>query len=77
MDSIDNIMRTKTSRTLKEYINREMGGDLARFLGYTQMLEDEFDAAILREAFSGVGCDKKVVVEVLTSRSFPRLQKAK
>lgn len=39
--------------------------------------QDEFDALILHEAFAGIGCNKKVVVEVLTTRPFARLQAAR
>lgn len=77
MDRIDNIYREKHGRTLKEYINREMGGNLARFLSYMQMSEAEFDAHTLKDAFSGIGCDKKVVLEVLCTRPFERLLAAK
>ena len=39
--------------------------------------QDEFDALTLHEAFAGMGCNKKVVVEVLTTRPFARLQAAR
>ena len=36
-------------------------GDLAEFLGYIQMDENEFDSYVLHKAFKGMGCDKDVV----------------
>lgn len=39
IDRIDNIFRQRYKRTLKEYIEREMGGNLKTFLSYTQMAE--------------------------------------
>ena len=42
-----------------------------------QMEEDEFDAIMLYEAFKGLGCNEKAVVEILTTRSWKRLYNAK
>lgn len=39
IDRIDGIFRQRYQRTLKEYIEREMGGNLRTFLSYTQMTE--------------------------------------
>lgn len=39
IDRIDNIFRQRYKRTLKEYVEREMGGNLKTFLSYTQMAE--------------------------------------
>ena len=39
LDRIDAIFRQRYKRTLKEYIEREMGGNLKTFLSYTQMAE--------------------------------------
>lgn len=54
-----------------------MGGNLSQFLAFTQMSEAEFDSYILMDAFSGLGCDKGVVVEVLVTRSFDRIRAAR
>lgn len=40
IDRIDLMYRQKYGRTLKEYIEREMGGNLKKFLSYAQMAED-------------------------------------
>lgn len=77
LDEIDLIYRSKYGQTLRQYIESELGGDLARMLTYTQMAEDEFDAHALHEAFSGMGCNKDLVVEVVCTRSAARLQQTK
>lgn len=77
IDIIDNLFRAHSNKTLREYIVKEMGGNLEDFLEYTQMEEDEFDAIMLFEAFKGYGCNENVVVEVLTTRPFARLHKAR
>lgn len=77
LDAIDQIYRERYHVTLLEYIRGEMGGDLAEMLGYTQMAEDEFDAHILHQAFSGIGCDKEAIVEVICTRDARRLQAAR
>lgn len=77
LDAIDMIYRERYKKTLREYIEREMGGDLEDMLVYTQMSEAEFDTAILRKAFSGLGCDKEAIVEVVCTRSARRLQEAR
>lgn len=77
IERIDLAFRQKHNRTLKDYIQREMGGNLQTFLTYTQMAEEEFDALQLYEAFKGIGCNKAIVVEILTTRSWPRLQAAR
>lgn len=51
-----------------------MGGNLKTFLVYTQMSNNEFDALLLYDAFKGIGCDKKVVMEILITRDYRRLQ---
>jgi hypothetical protein len=77
IDRIDLVFRQRYNRTLKQYIEKEMGGNLKTFLSYSQMAEDEFDALILHDAFAGIGCNKGVVMEVLTTRNFARLQAAR
>ena len=54
-----------------------MGGNLELFLTYCQLAENEFDALLLKEAFSGLGCDKTVVLEIICTRSYERLHAAK
>jgi hypothetical protein len=77
LDSIDQIFIQSHNRTLKEYIKKEMGGNLELFLTYCQLAEDEFDALMLKKAFSGLGSDKKVILEIICTRPFERLQAAK
>lgn len=77
LDAVDQKYRAKYHQTLKEYINSEMGGDLAEMLSYTQMAEDEFDATVLYKAFKGLGCNKDAVIEVVCTRSAARLQAAR
>lgn len=77
LDAIDQAYRKKYGPTLKEYCESEMGGNLAQFLAFTQMSEAEFDSYILMDAFSGLGCDKAVVVEVLVTRSYDRIKQAR
>ena len=77
LDAIDNLYRDTHGRTLKEYIEREMGGDLAKFLKYAQMTEAEFDAHILKKAIDGLGTDEDAIMEVVCTRPFERLIAAK
>jgi annexin A7/11 len=77
LDAIDQVFIQKHNRTLKEYIKKEMGGNLELFLTYCQLAEDEFDALLLKKAFSGLGCDKTVVLEVICTRPFERLEATK
>lgn len=77
IDSIDMLFRQRENKTLRQYIVDEMGGNLEDFLEYTQMEEDEFDAIMLFEAFKGLGCDERAVVEIMTTRSWARLQAAR
>jgi hypothetical protein len=77
LDSIDQIFIKRHNRTLKDYIQREMGGNLELFLTYCQLAEDEFDALMLKKAFSGLGCDKTLVLEIICTRPFERLQATK
>ena len=77
LESIDMLYRQRYGRTLQEYCERELSGDLREFLVYTQMDEDECDAHLLRSAFSGMGCDKNLVVEIVVGRSSPRLAAAR
>jgi hypothetical protein len=77
LDAIDQIFVHQHGRSLKDYIKREMGGNLELFLTYCQLAEDEFDALMLKNAFSGLGCDKNVVLEVICTRPYERLQATK
>ena len=77
LDAIDMVYRDKYNRTLREYVNKEMGSSLAQFLVYTQMKEEEFDCHIMEKAFKGIGCDSNLLVEMLTTRSWRRLQAAR
>ncbi len=77
LDGIDQVMLVKHNRSLKPYIEKEMGGDLERFLTYCQLSEEEFDAALLKKAFSGLGCDKSLVLEVICTRPYQRLLAAR
>eukprot|EP00604_Paraphysomonas_vestita_P002730 CAMPEP_0174818444 /NCGR_PEP_ID=MMETSP1107-20130205/1112_1 /TAXON_ID=36770 /ORGANISM="Paraphysomonas vestita, Strain GFlagA" /LENGTH=757 /DNA_ID=CAMNT_0016030273 /DNA_START=360 /DNA_END=2633 /DNA_ORIENTATION=+ len=77
LDAIDQVFLSKHNRTLKQYIKKEMGGNLELFLTYCQLAEDEFDALMLKEAFSGFGSDKNVILEIICTRSYERLQAAK
>lgn len=77
LDAVDLKMRAKYNRTLREYIEKEMGGNLAEFLTFMQYGEAEFDAHLLKNAFSGLGCEKDLVVEVLCTRSYKRLLAAR
>ncbi len=74
LDNIDQLYRVRYNRTLKEYIERELGGNLEKFLSYTQMTEPEFDSYILNKAFSGIGSDKEVIIEVFCTRPYERLR---
>jgi hypothetical protein len=41
------------------------------------MEESEFDVVVLKKAFDGIGCDKKVLVEIVCSRPAARLLQSK
>ncbi len=77
LEAIDCIYRERYHQSLKDFIGGELSGDLGELLGYTQMSEVEFDAAVLHKAFTGIGCDKDLVVEVALTRSAARLQAVK
>ena len=77
LDAIDMAFREKYNCTLREYVKKEMGSSLAQFLVYIQMSEAEFDCHIMEKAFAGLGCDSHVLVEMLTTRSWRRLQAAR
>ena len=77
LKQVDLMYREKHGRSLREYINKEMGGDLAQFLTYTQMREDEFDAHILKKACDGLGTNERIIMEVVCTRSYERLVAAK
>eukprot|EP00602_Paraphysomonas_sp_CaronLab_P003525 CAMPEP_0185025598 /NCGR_PEP_ID=MMETSP1103-20130426/8493_1 /TAXON_ID=36769 /ORGANISM="Paraphysomonas bandaiensis, Strain Caron Lab Isolate" /LENGTH=798 /DNA_ID=CAMNT_0027558835 /DNA_START=305 /DNA_END=2701 /DNA_ORIENTATION=- len=77
LNAIDEVYRSRYGPTLKEYCEKEMGGNLAQFLAFTQMSEAEFDSYILMDSFSGIGCNKGVVVEVLCTRPFHRIKAAR
>ncbi len=77
LDSIDMIYRKKYGRTLREYCERELGGDLKEFLVYTQMAQPEADAHMIHKAFAGLGHNAKLVLEVFIGRSSQRLQEAR
>ncbi len=77
LDAIDAAYRRKYETTLVRYIEKEMGGNLERFLSYAQMTEPEFDSTMLKQAFSGLGTDEDLVIEVLCTRPFSRLQAAR
>ena len=77
LDAVDMIYRERYHSSLREYCERELGGDLEEFLVYTQMDEDEADAHIIHKAFAGIGHDAKVVLEVFVGRTSKRLQEAR
>ena len=77
LEAIDVAYRRDYKTTLVQYIEKEMGGNLSRFLLYTQMLEPEFDSFLIDRAVSGIGCDKDSIVEILTTRPFERIQAAR
>lgn len=77
LDAIDQIFIKKHNKTLKDYIKKEMGGNLEKFLIYAQLAEEEFDALLLKEAFSGFGCDKTLILEIICTRSYDRLHATK
>jgi uncharacterized protein YjbJ (UPF0337 family) len=74
---IDMIFREKYGKPLADFIKSEMGGNLKKFLTYCQMEGSEFDAIVLKKAFDGIGCDKKVIVEVICTRPAARLKESK
>jgi hypothetical protein len=62
LDAVDLAYRRMfDNKTLKGFVDGALGGDLAEFLGYMQMEEEEFDSYVLHKAFKGMGCDKDVV----------------
>ena len=75
--AIDLAYRTKFDIPLKKYLERSTGGNLENFLVYLQMSEEEFDSYCLHQAFAGMGCSKNIVVEILTTRPFARIQAAR
>jgi annexin A7/11 len=77
MDAIDLIYRDKHKRTLKEYIEREMGGNLETFFTYMQMSEQEFDSYILHKAFTGFGTNEAAIIEIVCTQSYARLAAAR
>jgi hypothetical protein len=67
LDAIDlAYRRMNDNKTLNAFVNSNLGGDLAEFLGYVQMNENEFDSYVLHKAFKGMGCDKDVVSTCFT-----------
>ncbi|CAE7670863.1 Anxa6, partial [Symbiodinium microadriaticum] len=74
---IDAIYRERYHKSLAEYIKSEMGGNLKKFLTFCQMEGSEFDVAVLKNAFDCLGCDKKVVVEVICTRPAARLKETR
>jgi hypothetical protein len=77
LESIDQVYRAAFDTTLKAYVENSTGGNLEDFLVFTQMSEAEFDSYCLFKAFEGIGCNKKIVTEILTTRSFSRIQAAR
>jgi annexin A7/11 len=77
LDAVDMIYRERYHRSLREYCERELSGDIEEFLVYTQMDEDEADAHMIHKAFSGIGHNSKVVLEVFIGRTSKRLQDAR
>ena len=71
------VVRSATGKPLRDWVVDELEGNMEDFVEYTQMEEAEFDAIMLYEAFKGLGCDEKAVVEVLTTRSWKRLHNAR
>lgn len=63
--------------SLRELIESETSGDVAKFLSYTQMKEEELDAFVLKKACDGLGTNERVIMEVVCSRSYERLMAAK
>ena len=59
MDAIDVVYRQRYGKTLKQFIEKEMGGNLERFLSYMQMEEAEFDSYVLKKAFDGFGTGER------------------
>lgn len=74
---IDLIYREKYGKSLAEYLESAVGGNLRKFLTYCQMDDSEFDVVVLKKAFDGIGCDKKILVEVICSRPAGRLLQSK
>ena len=77
LDAIDLIYRAKYNKSLSEYISSATSGNLKKFLTYMQMYDSEFDVAVLKKAFDGIGCDKQAIVEVVCTRPYERLKKSK
>jgi hypothetical protein len=62
LDAMDLAYRhMNDNKTLNAFVSKTLSGDLAEFLGYMQMNENEFDSYVLHKAFKGMGCDKDVV----------------
>ena len=75
LDAIDLKYREKyDGKTLYQFCDSSLSGDLRQFAKYTQMGEAEFDCHIMLTAFAGVGCNKSKVVEILTTRHYGRIQ---
>jgi hypothetical protein len=74
LEAIDLVYRQKYRVSLLEFVNSEIGGNTGRFLGYLQMSNAELDANLIRDCMQGVGCDKKVIVTIMCTRPFDRLQ---
>ena len=77
MEIIDQLYRQAHGVTLKEYCDKEMGGNLSKFLKYLQMDEAEFDSYILRKAMEGFGTNEGMIIETVCSRSYTRLSAAR
>jgi hypothetical protein len=78
LNAIDLAFRAKfEGMSLKTFVEKSTGGNLEEFLVYVQMSEAEFDSYHLFKAFDGMGCDKPVVIEILTTRTFERIQAAR
>jgi hypothetical protein len=60
--------------TLHDFCKSSLSGDFEQFAVYTQMSEAEFDTHIMLKAFSGMGCNKAKVIEILTTRHYGRIQ---
>lgn len=77
LDRIDEAYRSHYKISLREFISKNVGGNLQEFLTYIQMAEEEFDAVILRNALTKSECDKRVVLEIVCTRSHGRLLAAR
>jgi hypothetical protein len=77
LKQVDLYYRETHNCSLKDLINKETSGDLAKFLSYTQMKQEDFDAYVLKRACDGLGTNERVIMEVVCSRSYDRLIAAK